>query len=84
MQTVFENLRADLEPYLLNEERVLFPLIVKLERDTKDYKCKPQRGQFGSSVMNMMREQLKQMAKGYVAPEDDCQSFCCKRVPLKK
>jgi len=32
---VFENLRADLEPHLLNEERVLFPLIVKLERDTR-------------------------------------------------
>ena len=35
LQTVFENLRADLEPHLLNEERVLFPLIVKLERDTR-------------------------------------------------
>ena len=34
LQTVFKNLRADLEPHLLNEERVLFPLIVKLERDT--------------------------------------------------
>ena len=34
--------------------------------------------------MNMTRELLKQMAKGYVAPEDDCQSFCYKRVPLKK
>jgi iron-sulfur cluster repair protein YtfE (RIC family) len=34
LQTVFENLRADLEPYLLNEERVLFPMIVKLERNT--------------------------------------------------
>jgi iron-sulfur cluster repair protein YtfE (RIC family) len=35
LQTVFKNLRADLEPHLLNEERVLFPLIVKLERDTR-------------------------------------------------
>jgi hypothetical protein len=33
--------------------------------------------------MNMTRELLKQMAKGYVGPEDDCQSFCYKRVPLK-
>ena len=35
LKTVFENIRADLEPHLLNEERVLFPLIVKLERDTR-------------------------------------------------
>ena len=28
LQTVFENLRADLETHLLNEERVFFPLIV--------------------------------------------------------
>ena len=35
LQTVFENLRADLEPHLINEERLFFPLIVKLERDTR-------------------------------------------------
>ena len=35
LQTVFENSHADLEPYLLDEERVLFPLIVKLERNTR-------------------------------------------------
>jgi iron-sulfur cluster repair protein YtfE (RIC family) len=35
LQTVFENLRADLEPHLLNEKRVLFPLIVELDRDTR-------------------------------------------------
>jgi hypothetical protein len=82
LQTVFESLRADLEPHLLNEKRVLFPLIVKLER-YKGYKCKPQRGQFGSSSINRTRELLNQMAKGYVGQEDDCQSFCYKRVPLK-
>ena len=35
LQTVFKNLQADLEPYLLDEKRVLFPLIVKLEHDTR-------------------------------------------------
>jgi iron-sulfur cluster repair protein YtfE (RIC family) len=33
LQTVFESLRADLEPHLLNEGRVLFLLIEKLKRD---------------------------------------------------
>ena len=83
LQTVFENLRADLEPHLLNEERVHFPLIVKLEGDTRVTNASHNRGQFGSSVMNMTRELLKQMAKRYVGPEDDCQPFCSKRVPLK-
>ena len=83
LQTVFENLRADLEPHLLNEERVLFPLIVKLEGDTRVTNASHNRGQFGSSVMNMTRQLLKKMCKGYVALEDDCQSFCYKRVPLK-
>jgi iron-sulfur cluster repair protein YtfE (RIC family) len=83
LQTVFENLLADLEPHLLNEERVLFLLIVKLDRDTRVANASHNSGQFGSSVMNLTREQLKEMAKGYVAPEDDGQSFCYKRVPLK-
>jgi hypothetical protein len=33
--------------------------------------------------MNMTRELLKQMAKSYVEPEDDCQYFCYKKVLLK-
>ena len=31
LQTVVENLRADLEPHLLKEEQILFPLIRQLE-----------------------------------------------------
>ena len=41
-------------------------------------------GPIQSSVMDMTEVLLKQMAKGYIAPEDDCQSFCYKKVPLKK
>ena len=33
LQTVVENLRADLEPHLLKEEQILFPLILQLEAD---------------------------------------------------
>jgi hypothetical protein len=82
LQTVFENLHADLEPHLFNEEGA-FLTDSKNKARYKGYKCKPQRDQFGSSVMNITRELLKQMAKGYVAPEDDCQSSCYKRVTIK-
>ena len=33
LQTVVENLRADLEPHLLKEEQILFPLIRQLEAE---------------------------------------------------
>lgn len=80
LQIVFATLREELEPHLLKEERVLFPLIRKLENNFK--------GQSGSSLcgpIRVMREEhddagdlLKEMralANDYIAPKDGCQSF---------
>ncbi len=89
LQAVFENLRADLEPHLLKEERVLFPLIRKLERDSLGLKMKAAEG-----PVRVMRQEhdrvgelLKQMrilANGYVTPDDGCQSFQLLYTELKK
>ncbi len=80
LQTVLESLRADLEPHLLKEERVLFPLILKLESDSLGMKMKAT-----ARPIRVMRHEhdeagnllkkMRALANGYVAPEDGCQSF---------
>ncbi len=80
LQTVFESLRADLEPHLLKEERVLFPLILKLESDSLGMKMQTTAGPIRvmrhehDEAGNLLK-QMRKLANGYVAPEDGCQSF---------
>lgn len=80
LQTVFIILREELEPHLQKEERVLFPLIRKLENNSKGRNSSPLTG-----PIRVMREEhddagdlLKEMralAKDYIFPKDGCQSF---------
>ncbi len=87
LQTVFKKLRADLEPHLLKEERVLFPMILKLEREGLNMMST-------AGPIRVMRHEhdeagqlLKQMrglTNGYVAPENACQSFQALYEELRK
>lgn len=80
LQTVLENLRADLEPHLLKEEQVLFPLIVKLEGDALGLKMQAAAGpirvmRHEHDEAGKLLKQMRKLANGYIAPEDGCQSF---------
>jgi regulator of cell morphogenesis and NO signaling len=80
LQTVFESIRADLEPHLLKEERVLFPLIVKLERDGLGLQMQAAAGpirvmRHEHDEVGSLLKQMRTLANGYVAPEDGCQSY---------
>ena len=80
LKTVLQSLRNDLEPHLLKEERVLFPLIRKLDRESLGLQMKALNG-----PIRVMRNEhdgagvlLKEMSKltnGYIPPEDGCESF---------
>ena len=78
----FGALRDDLEPHLLKEERVLFPMVRALDGDT------PHRGTPTGSVRDpiavMLAEHdrvgdllalLRERTGGYTAPEDGCASY---------
>ncbi|MBC8287538.1 MAG: iron-sulfur cluster repair di-iron protein [Nitrospinae bacterium] len=89
LQTVFENLRADLEPHLLKEERVLFPLIVKLERDFSGLQMQAVAGpirvmRHEHDEAGLLLKQMRTLANDYVAPEDGCQSFQLLYEELRK
>lgn len=80
LQTVFEELRSDLEPHLLKEERVLFPLIVKLERDALGLQMQAAAGpirvmRYEHDEAGQLLKQMRTLTNGYAAPEDGCQSF---------
>jgi regulator of cell morphogenesis and NO signaling len=80
LKVVFEDLCSDLEPHLLKEERVLFPLIRKLADDSSGM----EKGVAAGPIRVMRDEhegagellkEMRELANGYVVPEDGCQSF---------
>lgn len=80
LQVVYENLREDLLPHLLKEERVLFPLIVKLERKHAMSQMLAAEGpirvmRLEHDEVGQLLKQMRTLTNNYVAPDDGCQSF---------
>jgi len=78
LQTVVENLRADLEPHLLKEEQILFPLIRQLEAEGLQLEAAQGPIRVMRSEHDGARDLLKEMrtlTNVYVVPKDGCQSF---------
>lgn len=82
VQELVVELRADLEPHLLKEERVLFPLVEQLDAAAHlpSFHCGSLRNPIG--VMNAEHDRtgtllaaLRERTGGYVAPEDGCASY---------
>lgn len=82
VQRLYLELRDDLEPHLLKEERVLFPMIRELAgADTApDFHC----GSVGNPISVMMREhdragelfvELRAASRDYAIPDDACASY---------
>jgi regulator of cell morphogenesis and NO signaling len=78
----FAEVRADLEPHLLKEERVLFPMIRELARATTPpvFHC----GRITNPISMMMLEHhcagqiladLRTAADGFCVPDDGCASY---------
>ena len=82
LATCYESVRADLEPHLLKEERVLFPMIVELAGASiaPAFHC----GTLRNPVAVMLRDhdavgdllaELHRLTNGYTVPDDGCASY---------
>ena len=82
VRAVYETLRADLEPHLLKEERVLFPMIRELAMAgaAPAFHC----GSIRNPIRVMLAEHdtagellttLRSLTGGYVTPADGCASY---------
>ncbi len=78
----YESVRTDLEPHLLKEERVLFPMIVELAGASivPAFHC----GTLRNPISMMLREhdavgellaELNRLTNGYRVPDDGCASY---------
>lgn len=78
IQKVYEELRAELEPHLTKEERILFPAIEQLDAGGS-----PGVAPAGPIRMMMaehdaageLLNRLRDLTGGYVTPDDGCQSY---------
>lgn len=78
IQGVYEELRAELEPHLTKEERILFPAIEQLDAGVT-----PMISPVGPIRMMMaehdaageLLNRLRELTSGYVTPDDGCQSY---------
>lgn len=82
IRTAYGELRDDLEPHLMKEERVLFPMIRELQTATEppSFHC----GTLRNPISVMMSEhdragellaRLRTLTNGYVTPPDGCASY---------
>ena len=78
----FAQVRADLEPHMMKEERVLFPMVRELATSTgmPSFHC----GSLRNPISVMLREhdavgdllaRLRRLTDGYTAPADGCASY---------
>lgn len=86
IQNQFQELRRDLEPHMLKEERVLFPYIIQMEEtiEEKQPLPVPPFGTVRNPVRVMMAEHdaagdilraMREASSNYTAPADACISY---------
>lgn len=82
VRTLFGSLRADLEPHLMKEERILFPMVRELVTATTapNFHC----GSLANPIRVMLAEhdmagellaRLRAVTDGYTVPGDACASY---------
>jgi len=82
VKATFQELRRDLEPHLMKEERVLFPMVRQLyeSEETASFHC----GSLQNPIGVMLGEhdnagellaQLRSLTSDYVSPTDGCASY---------
>jgi regulator of cell morphogenesis and NO signaling len=86
VRDVFAELRADLEPHLMKEERVLFPMIRELDeaQDSQgslpSFHCGSVRNPISVMIAEHERagelfERLRELTSAYTPPDDACTSY---------
>lgn len=78
LRTTYEQLRAELEPHLLKEERVLFPAIAAVEAGMEPMVPPHQPIQVLLTEHDDAGEllaKLREVSDGYTAPADGCNSY---------
>lgn len=86
IQSQFQILRAELEPHMMKEERILFPYIFRLEAAVVENLPAPFApfGTVGNPIAAMMREHdaagdilkaIRQLSGDFAVPEDACFSY---------
>ena len=86
LESKFQTLRAELEPHMMKEERILFPYIAQLEAAVVGNRNAPFApfGTVGNPIAAMMREHdaagdilkaIRELSGDLVAPEDACFSY---------
>jgi regulator of cell morphogenesis and NO signaling len=86
IQSQFKTLRAELEPHMMKEERILFPHIVRVEAAVVENLPAPFApfGTVGNPIAAMMREHdaagdilkaIRQLSGDFAVPEDACISY---------
>jgi regulator of cell morphogenesis and NO signaling len=80
LKTTFTHLREDLEPHLLKEERILFPLIRKLESQEMGANMQAVAGPIQVMLMEHDRvgdllKEIRALTNSFEVPDDGCQSY---------
>ncbi|MBT6717085.1 MAG: iron-sulfur cluster repair di-iron protein [Nitrospina sp.] len=80
VQKAYSHLREDLEPHLMKEERVLFPLIRQLESQGLGTDMTATEGPVRVMLMEHdsageLLKQIRDLTENFKTPEDGCQSF---------
>jgi regulator of cell morphogenesis and NO signaling len=82
VKELFAALRADLEPHLMKEEQVLFPMIKQIESSggTAEFHCgtlqNPIRVMLAEhEQVGMLFERIRATTRNFAMPEDGCQSY---------
>ncbi|MBI5427120.1 MAG: iron-sulfur cluster repair di-iron protein [Nitrospinae bacterium] len=81
LKTAFDALRSDMEQHMMKEEKILFPMIRKLDADvTGEFHCGP----ISSPIRVMLMEhdradgllkEIRRLTADYAVPGDACQSY---------
>lgn len=82
VQELFGEVRADLEPHLMKEEQVLFPMIKQLESSggSADLHCGPLQNPIRVMLTEHERvltlfERIRATTRNFQMPEDGCESY---------
>jgi regulator of cell morphogenesis and NO signaling len=89
LQKVFAILRADLEPHLMKEERVLFPMIRQIESGAglQELHCGTQGPinvmQMEHQKAESLQVELRKITNNFTTPEDGCKTYRLMMQELK-
>jgi len=88
LEAAFQALRSDLEPHLMKEENVLFPMARKLDAGESEFHCGSLQAPIRVMLMeheraDRLQEKLVELTNHFAMPEDGCASYSAMLEELK-